>query len=185
MYSADVTRIDEAVARAADLFKILGAPVRVRLLVILSREPATVAELVEGTGSSQTLVSQHLRVMRTAGIVRSEPRGRERIYSVTDAHVSHIVLDAIEHAKESQMSTDHAAHAIHPDHDHVHGADCGHQAVEHGDHTDYEHDGHLHHAHGGHVEECDACSCGSCPTGCRCATCTCADCTCSTCSHAA
>ena len=102
MYSADVTRIDEAVARAADLFKILGAPVRVRLLVILSREPATVAELVEGTGSSQTLVSQHLRVMRTAGIVRSEPRGRERSYSVTDAHVSHIVLDAIEHAKESQ-----------------------------------------------------------------------------------
>jgi hypothetical protein len=45
-------------------------------------------------------------------------------------------------------------HKIHSDHHHVHGADCGHLAVRHGDHTDYLHDGHLHHAHDGHVDEC-------------------------------
>ncbi len=45
-------------------------------------------------------------------------------------------------------------HKTHPDHAHVHGAGCGHTAIQHGDHTDYVHDGHLHHAHHGHVDEC-------------------------------
>jgi len=47
------------------------------------------------------------------------------------------------------------SHHHHDDHaDHVHGAGCGHTAVEHDGHTDYLHDGHLHHAceHGA-VEE--------------------------------
>jgi hypothetical protein len=42
----------------------------------------------------------------------------------------------------------------HESHDHIHGAECGHTAVRHGDHTDYVHDGHLHHEHGEHVDEC-------------------------------
>ena len=33
----------------------------------------------------------------------------------------------------------------HENHDHVHGKDCGHTAIVHGDHVDYLHDGHLHH----------------------------------------
>ncbi len=42
----------------------------------------------------------------------------------------------------------------HGDHDHTHGPDCGHTAVQHGDHVDYLHDGHLHHPSGGtQVEE--------------------------------
>jgi hypothetical protein len=46
------------------------------------------------------------------------------------------------------------SHTIHSNHDHVHGAGCGHIAVRHGDHVDYLHDGHLHHGHDGHVDEC-------------------------------
>jgi hypothetical protein len=45
-------------------------------------------------------------------------------------------------------------HETHPNHGHVHGKDCGHTAVRHGDHLDYIHDGHLHHEHEGHVDEC-------------------------------
>ncbi len=40
-----------------------------------------------------------------------------------------------------------------PNHSHVHGPNCGHTAVRHGDHVDYLHDGHLHHQEGNHVEE--------------------------------
>jgi hypothetical protein len=46
-----------------------------------------------------------------------------------------------------------------PDHDcgaheagHRHGPGCGHEAVPHGDHTDYLVDGHLHHPHGDHCD---------------------------------
>lgn len=45
-------------------------------------------------------------------------------------------------------------HKKHDDHAHVHGPDCGHTAVAHGDHTDYLHDGHLHRPHGEHTDEC-------------------------------
>lgn len=42
----------------------------------------------------------------------------------------------------------------HEHHDHIHGYQCGHTAIEHDDHIDYLHDGHLHHqAPDGSVEE--------------------------------
>ena len=46
-----------------------------------------------------------------------------------------------------------STHTIHHDHDHVHGDDCGHVAVAHGDHVDYLHDGHRHAEHGDHYDE--------------------------------
>src|SRR3954453_18664831 len=36
---------------------------------------------------------------------------------------------------------------------HVHGPGCGHEAVPHGDHTDYLVEGHLHHPHGDHCDD--------------------------------
>jgi hypothetical protein len=39
------------------------------------------------------------------------------------------------------------------DHEHVHGTDCGHETVQHGDHVDYLHDGHRHAEHDGHYDE--------------------------------
>ena len=49
------------------------------------------------------------------------------------------------------MST---THAIHEDHQHHHGPDCGHASVVHDDHVDYFHDGHIHREHDGHWDEC-------------------------------
>lgn len=46
-------------------------------------------------------------------------------------------------------------HKTHLTHAHVHGPNCGHTALRHGDHIDYLHDGHLHHAHENHVDECE------------------------------
>jgi hypothetical protein len=43
----------------------------------------------------------------------------------------------------------HAGHAS----NHQHGSDCGHEAVPHGDHTDYLVAGRLHHAHGDHCDD--------------------------------
>ncbi len=46
------------------------------------------------------------------------------------------------------------SHEMTPEeHAHVHGNDCGHPAVKHGDHVDYVHDGHRHAPHGEHYDE--------------------------------
>ena len=50
---------------------------------------------------SQPLVSQHLRVLRGQQLVISTVHGQFHTYQLSDEHVSHIVGDAIEHAKES------------------------------------------------------------------------------------
>lgn len=44
-------------------------------------------------------------------------------------------------------------HKPHDNHQHVHGPDCGHTAVQHDGHTDYLHDGHMHNNHGDHVDD--------------------------------
>lgn len=44
-------------------------------------------------------------------------------------------------------------HPIHEHHTHQHGANCGHQAVPHGDHIDYLVAGHLHFTHGAHCDD--------------------------------
>lgn len=45
------------------------------------------------------------------------------------------------------------SHDVTEEHNHVHGDDCGHPAVRHGDHVDYVHDGHRHAPHGEHYDE--------------------------------
>ena len=93
------------VRRAADLFKALSSPARVALLQLLA-EPASVTTLVQGTGLSQPLVSQHLRVLRGAGLVEVTRSGREAIYSVADHHITHVIEDAITHVLEPSGSHD-------------------------------------------------------------------------------
>ena len=85
---------------AGELLRALAAPVRIAIVVELGTGPKCVHDLVESTGAAQPLVSQHLRVLRGAGVVRGARRGREIAYSLTDEHIAHIVTDAITHARE-------------------------------------------------------------------------------------
>lgn len=88
------------VERAAELFKVLASPVRVAALLRMQEGPSNVGELAEHAGVTPTLMSQHLRVLRMSGLVRSELHGKSRTYSVTDEHVAHIVRDSVHHAAE-------------------------------------------------------------------------------------
>ncbi len=85
---------------AGELLRALAAPVRIAIVTQLVRGPRCVHEIVDSVGAPQPLISQHLRVLRGAGVVRGERRGREIAYSLTDEHIGHIVADAISHARE-------------------------------------------------------------------------------------
>jgi ArsR family transcriptional regulator, zinc-responsive transcriptional repressor len=92
----DLTRLEPAV----ELLKALAAPVRLALVAELADGPLCVHELVERVGVSQPLTSQHLRVLRGAGLVTSGRRGREVEYALADDHVAHVVRDLLRHAEE-------------------------------------------------------------------------------------
>lgn len=92
--------IDVRYDAVSALFSALASPVRCALIHRLTEGPASVGELVERLELSQPLVSQHLRILRGAGLVRSVRTGRAVTYSLVDEHVSHVFLDALEHAEE-------------------------------------------------------------------------------------
>ncbi len=89
---------------AGELLRALSAPVRIAIVLQLRDSGRCVHELVDSLAISQSLASQHLRVLRAAGLVSTERRGREIAYSLSDGHVAHIVNDAIIHAQERTNS---------------------------------------------------------------------------------
>ena len=72
------------------LFKVLADPLRRRIVELLAAEQLCTCHLVEETGAGQTTVSNHLRVLREAGMVETEPRGRFTYYRLRPE-----VLDAL------------------------------------------------------------------------------------------
>ncbi|MFI6209413.1 ArsR/SmtB family transcription factor [Streptomyces sp. NPDC051041] len=64
----------------ADLIRVLGDPLRLRIVTLLARETLCTTHLVEETGARQTTPSNHLRVLREAGVVETEPCGRYTYY---------------------------------------------------------------------------------------------------------
>lgn len=85
---------------AGELLRALSAPLRIAIVMELAQGPKYVHQIVETLRVTQPLVSQHLRVLRGAGIVRGTRSGREISYSLIDDHIAHIVTDAVHHARE-------------------------------------------------------------------------------------
>ena len=82
-----ITRHDArpvSLREASELLNVFAHPIRLQLLEALRVDAQGVTALVARTGLEQPVVSRHLALLRRAGVVRVEPSGRERIYSVAD-----------------------------------------------------------------------------------------------------
>ncbi len=75
---------DALVELIAQRFRVLGEPMRIRLLDRLRDGDATVQELQEATGASQQNVSKHLGVLLSAGLVARTKDGTHSRYSIAD-----------------------------------------------------------------------------------------------------
>lgn len=67
---------------SAALFRALGEPARLQILVHLHLGPHRVTDLVAHLGLAQSTVSQHLACLRDCGLVESRPQGRASFYSL-------------------------------------------------------------------------------------------------------
>lgn len=65
--------VEVAEVRATEVLRVVAAPARWRIVERLADEELCVCHLVEDLGLPQPLVSHHLKVLRTAGVVESEP----------------------------------------------------------------------------------------------------------------
>ena len=90
----------EILDAAGELLRALAAPVRIAIVLQLRESQRCVHELVDALGVPQPLVSQHLKILKAAGVVAGERSGREVLYRLADHHLAHIVVDAVAHAAE-------------------------------------------------------------------------------------
>lgn len=65
-----------------DVVRALGDPLRLQIVTLLARETLCTTHLVEETGAKQTNLSNHLKVLREAGLVDTEPCGRFTYYKL-------------------------------------------------------------------------------------------------------
>ena len=79
--------MDEITILQAEVLKTLANPRRLEIIHRLAQGPCEVGRLAEEIGASQPNISQHLSVMRAAGIVDAERDGREVRYRLTDPDV--------------------------------------------------------------------------------------------------
>lgn len=70
------------------LLRLLADPLRARIVELLGVEQLCTCHLVEATGARQSNISNHLRVLREAGLVRAEPFGRFTYYSLVPGPVA-------------------------------------------------------------------------------------------------
>jgi hypothetical protein len=94
-----------------------------------------------------------------AGCGHTAVKHGDHVDHLHDGHLHHTAADGtvVEHALAVDATNPAACTPAHAcgGHaaGHVHGPGCGHEAVPHGDHTDYLVDGHLHHPHGDHCDD--------------------------------
>ena len=85
----------------AEMFRLLGDPTRVRILfALLEAGELCVCDIAAVVDTSETKVSQAMRLLRNAGVVRNRREGRNIFYRLDDAHVR-MLLD---------LSREHLAH---------------------------------------------------------------------------
>jgi DNA-binding transcriptional ArsR family regulator len=78
------TLTDEELEQVALHFRLLGEPMRLRILQAICRKPLTVTEIVAAVGATQANVSKHLSLLASAGIVTRQKDGQCVIYGMKD-----------------------------------------------------------------------------------------------------
>ncbi|MDF1685193.1 MAG: ArsR family transcriptional regulator [Parvibaculaceae bacterium] len=84
----------------AEMFKMLGDPSRLRILLTIMDAPIHVGDIAQRTGLSPSLVSHHLRLLRAARFVKAERHGRHMAYQLHDHHITSILQDMASHLGE-------------------------------------------------------------------------------------
>jgi DNA-binding transcriptional ArsR family regulator len=80
------TSADQAI-QLAEMFRLIGDPSRLRIIIACLQAPICVSDLAARTRLSPSLVSHHLRLLRAARLLRAERQGKQVFYSPCDEHV--------------------------------------------------------------------------------------------------
>ncbi len=77
--------------RCAEVLASLAAPERLRIILLLADGERNVTQIIDGAAIPALNVSHHLTVLKHAGLIRGEKRGRFVVYSITPEVLAEVV----------------------------------------------------------------------------------------------
>ncbi|MEV1087755.1 ArsR/SmtB family transcription factor [Streptomyces microflavus] len=89
-----------------ELMRVLSDPLRLQIVTLLARETLCTTHLVEETGTRQTNLSNHLRVLREAGVVETEPCGRFTYYRLRPDVIAQLAGQFADLAASARTATE-------------------------------------------------------------------------------
>ncbi|NGO08997.1 helix-turn-helix transcriptional regulator [Streptomyces sp. HC44] len=89
-----------------DLIRVLADPLRLQIVTLLAKETLCTTHLVEETGARQTNLSNHLRVLREAGVVETEPCGRFTYYKLRPDVIAQLAGQFADLAESARTAAD-------------------------------------------------------------------------------
>src|ERR1700757_1075405 len=86
MSNATTTRdlTDAELEKVAGQFRMLGEPMRLKILQALCVKPLTVGEIVAATGATQSNVSKHLALLASSGVITRQKGGQFVYYAMSN-----------------------------------------------------------------------------------------------------
>lgn len=97
---------DNELAALAVIYRILGYPSRLKILMALRRHEMCVCDLAALTGISESAVSHQLRRLRDLSLVRSRREGQVVYYALDDKHVVLLLDIGLRHIREPKRIGD-------------------------------------------------------------------------------
>lgn len=95
---------DGRATRMAETFRLLGEPNRLSLIYACLEQPQSVQKLAEQIDISMSLASHHLRLLRSADLLRAERRGKQVFYVAANADVQRLLRDMVRHGSDQGAS---------------------------------------------------------------------------------
>ena len=86
---------DQKMLRAASVFKALGSPIRIRMLMLVedSKRPLHIKAVAERLNMDYAAVYRHVRVLQTSGLVNIYEVGRSRVLSLNNREMIKQLID--------------------------------------------------------------------------------------------
>jgi len=91
---------DERLDRLAIIYRMLGDPTRLKILMALKQVEMCVCDIAAFLGISESAVSHQLRRLRETAMVRNRRDGQVLYYSLNDSHVETLLDVGIDHVHE-------------------------------------------------------------------------------------
>lgn len=103
---------DDAYVEIAETFRALADSTRVKIIYSLLYQDLCTCDLAAIVGTSESAVSQHIRVLRSLRLIRSRRDGKMVFHSLDDTHINILLSVCLSHVRDVERHNEGLEHML-------------------------------------------------------------------------